>query len=209
MLKFLSSCAAVCVLVGSSYGAYAFWPEELPSAAIKIETPSGLGSGTHIGNGVILTAAHVVKNLKTVKIKNDIGQIVDAQVLWTNDEYDLAALSSEVNADSLELNCDVVPVGTSFAMKGNPLGMEFVTSYGRISAKPDKRLAWASAYVVDATFIMGNSGGAAVSEGEVIGVVVGLPLITLKGVNDTPIPGISGFGFIVPSSTVCKFFAKS
>jgi len=87
--------------------------------------------------------------------------------------------------------------------------MEFVTSWGRISSKPEKRLSWESAYIVDATFVPGNSGGGAIADGEIVGVVVGLPLFALKGVNDTPIPSISGFGFIVPSSTICKFLAKS
>lgn len=67
-------------------------PTTSEDSAIKISVGAGLGSGVHIGGGDILTAAHVVGDAKTVKIKTFAGIESDADVLWVNKDFDIALI---------------------------------------------------------------------------------------------------------------------
>ncbi len=204
MKRVLIASAIALVLVGCKEKV------ELPSASIKIELPNGLGSGTKIGDKLILTAAHVVDGQTGIKIKTEDGAIVDGRVIFVDKAHDLALVEADVKAKTAKVKCDVVKPGTEFSIYGNPLGLEFTYSWGRIASKPKEFGPWGSAYTVDATIIMGNSGGGAFDDfGRVIGVVVGIRLAPLQSGPLTYTPSVTGFGFVVDGPTVCKFLDEN
>ena len=180
------------------------------AATVRIELPDGLGSGVAIGNGYILSAAHVVGKSKTVDIKLRDGEKGTADVLWTNEAYDIALLRTDVHTLPATISCIQAKVGAQITAVGNPLGMEFITAYGKIAG--DARVMgdkWKSAYVTDMTTVMGASGGPVFDDaGFLIGITVGVTSAPLKTENGY-IPSLVGFGFVVPSTVVCELMGRA
>lgn len=179
--------------------------ETLPSPSIKIELTDGIGSGTKIGENLILTAAHVVQGKEEVDVKNESGAIVKGRVIFVDKERDLALVEAKVNAQVAKIKCDLVVPGTEFTVYGSPMNLEFTYTWGRISSKPRTRGPWQSVYTTDSTILMGNSGGAAFDRyGRIIGVVVGIYIVNLQMSQS-----VSGLGFVVDGPTICSFLDES
>lgn len=180
------------------------------AATVRIELPDGLGSGVAIGNGYIVSAAHVVGKSKSVDIKLRDGGKGSADVLWINEAYDIALLRTEIRTLPAALSCIQAKVGAQISAVGNPLGMEFITAYGKIAG--DARVMgdkWKSAYVTDMTTVMGASGGPVFDDaGFLIGITVGVTSAPLKTENGY-IPSLVGFGFVVPSTVVCELMGRA
>lgn len=207
MLKILITCTSVLALTACSYSE----ANPLPSSAVRIETGEGLGSGTKIGKNRVLTAAHVVKDAKELTIINENGAAVKGRVLFLDEEKDLALVEASPEGNETEVECSVRPPGTEFEMNGNPLGMQFIRSWGRISSKPQSFGDFKSGYIVDGTIIMGVSGSGAIdNSGKLIGVISAIRLAPMQtGNNVLPyVPAPSGFGFIVDGPTICEFLEK-
>lgn len=182
-------------------------PELAPitdAAAVRILTKDGVGSGVSIGNGFIVTAAHVVGKDKAVKIKLRDGAGSDGEVLWSNTAYDIAMVRIGSRQQGAAIDCGAAHVGDDIVSVGNPLGIDFVTAFGRIAGDPREHGPWKSVYVTDATTIMGMSGGPVFSvDGKLIGITVGVAIAPVV-VDGTAYPSVTGFGFVVPSSVVCE-----
>ncbi len=182
-------------------------------AAVLIKRPSGMGSGFYIGNGLVVTAAHVVKGAKTVSIKTEDGRISSARIILIDEDKDVAIMrTGRRGMLAAEMNCNDVPVGTPIVSHGNPLGLEFVASYGTIAGAP-RTMNGKSYYVTDMTTVMGQSGSGVWADGKVVGVTSAVMTAPLELVGKIgPDAGIYsrsivGFGFVVPSSVVCEMLA--
>ncbi|MBC7148979.1 MAG: trypsin-like peptidase domain-containing protein [Rhizobium sp.] len=190
------------------------------AATVLIKTKTGLGTGFNVGNGRIVTAAHVVKGSDTVTIKTYDGRVATAKVVAFDEAQDLAVLVTILHMLSAEMDCTIANVGDPIMAIGNPMGQEFVSSFGRIAGAPRELraskdvLVARSVYITDMTTVMGQSGGPVFHEGRVIGVVSAVMLAPLE------LPGqdkdaekkiytstVIGFGFVVPSAGVCKMLA--
>jgi serine protease Do len=190
-------------------------PTTAEDSAVKIIVGDGLGSGVHIGSGNILTAAHVVGDAKTVKIKTFAGIEGDADVLWINKEFDVALIHTGGNVSgSSELDCREPRFGEQLQAIGNPLGIEFVASFGRVAGSGRELGNWKRVIVTDMTTVMGQSGGGVfANDGRIVGINVGVTLAPLKSGKDaagadTYTPTMTGFGFVVPASVVCDLLAR-
>lgn len=172
---------------------------------VKITLEGGHGSGVHIGNGYILTAAHVVKDAKTAMLKTKDGKIRQATILWANKEYDIALLRSEdTKMDAAALDCRLAQAGDSITSYGNPLNVEFASAYGRIAGEPRALGPWKSVFVTDITTVMGQSGGPVFdADGRLIGITVGV-MGAPMGFSHS----LVGYGFVVPSRAVCDLLAR-
>ena len=193
-------------------GAFAGAPYVMPAkpatfdAVVKVIRPNGLGSGVSLPGGVILTAAHVVRGAQTVSLKMSDGKTAPAEVMWVSPEYDIALLHTDAVIPATHLACNEAAVGTEVRAVGAPLGVEFISSYGRIAGKPRQIGPVKSVLVTDITTIMGNSGGPLFDDaGDVVGVVSMIMLVP-KAPSDAPTP--TGFGFAVPTSVVCKLIGR-
>jgi S1-C subfamily serine protease len=191
--------------VAASVDAYMAAPAT-EAATVKVVLPKGHGSGVHIGNGFVLTAAHVAGDASTVELKSKDGKKRQADVLWINKAYDIALLrTSPEMLPAARLSCETVKAGTAIEVIGNPLSVEFVTAYGKIAGAARTAGPWKSVYVTDTTTVMGQSGGGVfAASGELVGITVGVMSMPL-GFSAS----LTGFGFVVPSADVCSLLGRT
>lgn len=185
-----SIAVAILAMIALAFGAYAYAPAHptLPGSTVKIVMEQGHGSGVHIGNGYIVTAAHVVGD-KAPRIKLDDGSEQDAVVMWTN----------------RALDCRVAANGEHVTATGNPTVFEFISSTGRIAGVEREFGPWARVLPVDMTIVMGMSGGPVfAADGRVVGISVGV-LVAPVGFAAS----LTGFGAVVPSAAVCELLARA
>ncbi|MCG7507047.1 S1 family peptidase [Mesorhizobium retamae] len=178
------------------------------SSVVRIETDTGLGSGVYIGGGVVITAAHVVATSSgTIKLRSDDGDVQQGEVLWINQQYDIAAVrpANSKRFAAASLSCRTPSVGEEITAKGNPFGLKFITMRGYVASKPSEYSpSWKSAFIVDVSMASGMSGGPAYDQyGKVVGINVGVvdPHGNERG-------STSGFAFVVPSNAVCGLLGR-
>jgi S1-C subfamily serine protease len=161
------------------------------------------GSGVSIGNGLVLTAAHVADNKKfgedKLKIVDSKGRDHKVKVLWANHKIDVALLKMDDPTDvaSSHLSCRYLDRGERLTFAGNPFDLLNITTYGRV-ANPAiiKEGYWDAVNVVDADIGPGMSGGPVFDRG---GNVVGVNVGTMKGFP---------MSFIVPGRTICGMLGR-
>lgn len=167
----------------------------------------GHGSGVHIGNGFIVTAAHVASDQTKMTVKADDGSSREATVLWTNKKYDVAMLRMDP-AEKIgvaRLSCRDPRPNENLHARGNPGNIEFITTNGRVAGSAREVGPWSSVFVFDATVAPGMSGGPVLdNEERVVGITVGLMLVPL-GFSPALVP----ISYIVPASTVCMLMGRA
>ncbi|MEV4606224.1 trypsin-like peptidase domain-containing protein [Neorhizobium sp. LMR1-1-1.1] len=175
------------------------------AATVKVILTNGHGSGVHIGNGFVVTAAHVAGDAATVELKTKDGKIRPADVLWVNKTYDIALLrTSPEMLPAAHLDCRTVSAGTVIEAIGNPLSVEFISAYGKIAGAPRAQGPWKSVFVTDITTVQGQSGGPVFGpSGDLIGITVGV-----MGVPMGFSASLVGYGFVVPSTEVCALLGR-
>ncbi len=161
----------------------------------------GIGSGILIdSDGHVLTNYHVVDGGGTLKIVLSSGETVDAVLLGTAPESDLALLKVDP-ADVREItpltlgDSDTVKPGQMAIALGSPFNLQgsitvgVISGLGRSLTSPTRRLIL-DVIQTDAAVNPGNSGGPLLnSKGEVIGV------------NTAIDASSAGIGFAVPINT--------
>ncbi len=170
----------------------------------------GQGSGfVYDTAGHIVTNNHVVAEAQKVEVTFYDGTTVDAKVIGTDPDSDLAVVQVDVAPESLRPvtwgDSDKVLVGQRAVAIGNPFGLAGTLTSGIISALgrslPTEQGSFRIPEIIqtDAAINPGNSGGPLLnSQGEVIGI------------NTAIVPGRSGFGersflgvgFAVPANLV-------
>jgi serine protease Do len=155
-----------------------------------------LGSGFIVDpSGYILTNNHVVENASSIKVKLNDGRMLNAKVVGTDKQTDLAVVKvSATNLPVVHLaKSDDIEVGDWVLAFGSPFGLEKTMTAGIISAKG--RVIGAGPYdnfiQTDAAINPGNSGGPLVNlRGDVVGI--NTMIASENG-------GFQGVGFAIPS----------
>jgi serine protease Do len=179
-----------------------------------IERVPGLGSGVLLtADGLVVTNEHVVREATEIKVTLTDGRQFDAQLVASQQEYDLALLkidgSDLPHADLGD--SDFLIIGEWAIAIGNPFGYLLedthpsvtvgVISALRRSVKTSEDVigVYKDMIQTDAAINPGNSGGALVNSlGEVIGI--NTFIITKSG-------GSMGMGFAIPVNRV-KYIIK-
>lgn len=170
-------------------------------AVVSITSRSGSGSGFVIRqDGVILTNAHVVGNMRTVNVVMANGDEYEGEVLGRVVDIDVAVV--RVNARGLPTvplgDSDRIQVGQSAIAIGNPAGYERTVTTGVVSAV-NRAIAGTTLdelIQTDAAINPGNSGGPLLdSRGQVIGINTAVLRATRVG------QPLVGLGFAVPVNT--------
>lgn len=161
---------------------------------------NALGSGFVISeDGFIVTNNHVIEQADSITIEFFSGQELDAVVVGTDRNTDLALLKVESEAPLPFVmfgDSDVARVGDWVMAVGNPLGQGFSVSAGIVSARNRALSGTYDDFIqTDAAINKGNSGGPLFNmDGDVIGVNTAIL---------SPNGGSIGIGFAM-SSAVAK-----
>jgi serine protease Do len=163
-------------------------------------TPRGQGTGVIVdAGGIIATNNHVVANATRVEVRLHDGRTLDARVIGTDPETDLALLRVDAG------NLPAAKLGDSALMEpgdwvvavGNPFGLDHTVTVGVVSALGRNGIGVADYedfIQTDAAINPGNSGGPLVNlDGEVIGINTAIR--TSNGGSD-------GISFAIPSRTL-------
>jgi S1-C subfamily serine protease len=176
---------------------------------IFVSSP-GLGSGIFIGDGKILTAAHVVQAADKIEVEFVDGQVAPAKVIASVPPADVAILKLDwvpYNAVPAKLgNSDNMRVGDEVFVIGAPYGISHSLSVGHVSARRGSNVSFGAAVKLeliqtDAAINRGNSGGPVFNmSGEVVGVVS--HIFSQSG-------GFEGLGFAVSSNVAEKLVVNN
>jgi Do/DeqQ family serine protease len=163
------------------------------------ESGEGLGSGVIISkDGLILTNHHVVQGADAIEVVLHNGQSIDAEVVGTDPETDLALLRVKLpDLPAITLGDDKrTRVGDVVLAIGNPFGVGQTVTSGIISALGRNQLGintFENFIQTDAAINPGNSGGALVDiDGRLLGI--NTAIYSRSG-------GSLGIGFAIPVST--------
>lgn len=140
-------------------------------SSVVILTNTGTGSGSIVGDGQVLTAAHVLEGASDIQIQTGSGGAV-AAVQISDSERDLALLSVPgLDGPALDLRDNPAQIGEAAYAVGAPSGRYLQISRGIVSAVVNQ--SGVERVQTDAPVNPGNSGGPLVDEnGDVLGVVV-------------------------------------
>lgn len=155
------------------------------------------GSGFIISeDGYILTNNHVVAEAERVRVQLNGDQMVDAEVVGTDPESDIAVLKIDTEKDLTPValgDSQALQVGEWVLAIGDPMGLEHTVTAGIVSATGRSGLniaTYENFIQTDAAINMGNSGGPLVNlNGEAVGINT-----AILG----PGGGNIGIGFAIP-----------
>ena len=185
----------------------ALYRKASPAIVLVVTKDGGLGSGSHLGSGQILTNWHVVQSFKTVGVvfkpaqegaAPDLKSIVRADVVFTDRTRDLALLRVANVPQSLATlqlgNPSEIEVGADVHAIGHPVGQAWSYTKGVISqvrrdfewkAKGFDSAHRATVIQTQTPINPGNSGGPLIGDsGKMLGVnSFGAPTDKVQGLN--------------------------
>jgi serine protease Do len=176
----------------------------------QLPPSQGVGSGfVWDGEGHIVTNNHVVDGAEKIEVVFADGTTVEAELVGTDPDSDLAVIKVDVPEDQLQpvqvADSDQVKVGQLAIAIGNPFGLEGTMTVGIVSAlgrtlPASEGFTTGPVYSIpdiiqtDAPINPGNSGGVLVNaDGQVIGVTAAI---------ESPVRANAGVGFVIPSNIV-------
>ena len=163
----------------------------------KERTVNALGSGFVItADGYIVTNNHVVENTTDIQVTFTDGITMDATLIASDKETDLALLKVDTEKKLPFVNfgnSDNAKVGNWVMAIGNPFGLGGTVTAGIVSARGRMLAGRYDNYIqTDAAINRGNSGGPLFDlDGNVIGV---------NSAIISPSGGSIGLGFAIPSN---------
>lgn len=170
--------------------------------------PAGHGSGSYLGDGVYLTAAHVTAGEgHTFTIKHQNGVMLQVLDVRADKERDVSLLFAGKGVDLISpvnLYCDYRSVGDDIYAKGYPMSLGLVETEGVISSVASPWANWKSVYRTDVALGPGMSGGPVFdSYGNQVAINIGMALMPLGFSAST-----MGLNLIVPTVEVCNFMTE-
>lgn len=166
----------------------------LVKAVVTVQTKDGHGSGFLITNdGYLITNQHVVGKEGLVKVKFEQGFTLDAQVVKTNKDFDLALLKVQAtDLPALSIGDDkALMLGEEIFAIGTPMETSLSQSVSRGILSGRRDIEGRSLLQTDVSINPGNSGGPLIDEN---GLVMGVATLKISG------KGLEGLGFGVPIS---------
>lgn len=171
----------------------------VPKSRQRYRRTQSAGSGVVIdsGQGYIITNAHVVKGADEISIGLSDGRTLEATLIGTDPEVDLALLQVEAqNLTAIEYaNSARLRVGDFVVAIGNPFGLNQTVTSGIVSALGRSGLGiegYEDFIQTDAPINPGNSGGALVDlHGRLVGINTAI---------FAPSGGNIGIGFAIPAN---------
>jgi Do/DeqQ family serine protease len=160
----------------------------------RLET--SLGSGVVVQDGYILTNHHVIEGADRIQLATASGRTLDAEVIGTDPDTDLAVLRAKRKDLPAIGIADVnrIRIGDVVLAIGNPFGVGQTVTQGIISATGRNKLGintYENFIQTDAAINPGNSGGALIdAQGRLVGI--NTVIYSKSG-------GSQGIGFAIPA----------
>lgn len=145
------------------------------------------GSGFHVGNGLIVTASHVIPPdiAIEVDVTFDNKNYYKAQVVISEPNYDAGVISVPQIANIIPKvdlgDSDKIEVGDIVAVIGSPEGFHDTATVGRVTnihqtlGESAPSPAWRDIIFIDADILEGSSGGMVIgTDGKVYGLIMGV-----------------------------------
>lgn len=151
---------------------------------VKIESPSGVGTGFFVENDMLLTNSHVYNN-SNCKVFTQSREIVNVWPIYYNKNNDICVLKHHKNHTTplpIDKTTELYPVGTEVLTIGHPLGYDFSVSNGIISAN-NREIEGQKYYQTDAAINPGNSGGPIINMYGYVGGMITLGSNLAKGIS--------------------------
>ncbi len=175
-----------------------------------------VGAGFHIGGGIYVTCAHVIKRYNKYEQSSGSIEEKDIQISLLRDglemegvllasdfALDLAIVKSDFQSETIELESQKLPSGAEVFVIGSPRGYENNVSSGIISSNDRDVFEYPNApkfVFTDANVLPGNSGGPLVSyEG---GKVIGMMSLIVGA------EGLYGLNAALPSNYILRFLKE-
>lgn len=170
-----------------------------------------IGTGTIISeNGYIITNAHLAGNkYSTCYVTLEDGNIYNGNVVWADEDLDLAILKINANGlNYLEIgDSESIKIGEDVYAIGNPIGIELQRSVTKgiisgvnrtIKLEENNTESYMEGLIqTDASINQGNSGGPLINaKGEIIGI------------NSVKIETAEGIGFAIPINIIKPVISK-
>lgn len=170
------------------------------SAAVKIMTQSGYGSGSYVTlfkQNVVLTAAHVVHNEKVVMVMGDDSDVYVGNVIYIDTERDVAILSVPKITSKKPIKFKQLKdvqddlLGDNVSYSGFPNRHELLTIRGEIAGFEMDHI------ILNSYTWPGASGSGVYDEnGVYVGILVGVDI----GIFDGSYHLVDSIVWVVPSS---------
>jgi S1-C subfamily serine protease len=176
---------------------------------VEVRIENGHGSGVFIGNGFVLTAAHVAGKVGTAcSIETSDGVKKPCVTVWSDPENDAAVVYTEITPKSVaEIDPTPLKAGEAIVALGSPLWTHWVFTWGHVSSthRLDDNPGPLSHFItVDITLAPGDSGGPIFdSRGRVRAIMNGIMTKPDDTMHMIPIP-VAGIGLTAPVSAFAK-----
>jgi len=175
-----------------------------PTGFFTATVAKGAGSGfVWDGDGHVVTNNHVVEDARSVYVQLDAGEPIEARIVGTAPDYDLAVVQLTRTPHSLRPiplgNSRDLRIGQSVYAIGNPFGLQRTLTHGIVSALERELPTTEYREVIgviqtDAAINPGNSGGPLLdSAGRLIGVNT-----AIRSESGSS----AGIGFAIPADLV-------
>jgi len=173
---------------------------EIPKPEQRQESSLGSGVIVDAERGIVLTNNHVIAKADAIRVTLHDGRTLDAQLLGTDPETDVAVLrlpTEDLKRETLRAlplaDSDGLRVGDFVVAIGNPFGLKQTVTSGIVSGLGRSGLGiegYESFIQTDASINPGNSGGPLVNlNGELVGINTAIL---------APGGGNIGIGFAIP-----------
>ena len=183
------------------------------TTVVRVSLPGGAhGSGFHVGGGIIITAAHVVRGYVVGSIEWEDGGRREGTMLWETALYDVGAIQvADAPTAAANIECRNPGIGEKLTAYGNPGGDNFLAIPATVVGKPRPRAPnWQTVVPLSLGAQGGISGGPVFdADGDVVGIVVGAPIALLsrsldpQGIEDYDLSN-TGVAYMVPGSVLCS-----
>lgn len=173
---------------------------DIVSATVTVKYEQGHGSGLMISPvGHVVTNYHVVSNKTELQVLLNDGSEVEAEVIRTDPNYDLALLklyTSKKDLPSLEVtSIDDVPLGEDVFAIGTPSDVSLGQTLSKGIISGSRTYHERDFIQTDVKISPGNSGGPLVTkDGRLLG------LVSNKVIGE----GVEGIGFAIPATYISE-----
>lgn len=170
---FMALCVAASVF-SCTAGAPAYGQQSSQGVVI-VESDIGKGTGTYIGGGRFLTAAHVVAGTERGVLTDFRGAKVPYVVVIISTTHDVAVLETQepITLPERSIDCRVPAIGEDVEFIGHPLRWDYVHGWGRVASRSIEVPGFLASGVWIASPVGAGQSGSAVLDknGRIVGIV--------------------------------------